>query len=61
MTPDLAELVGYFMGDGSLHAKGIRFCVADADLDVVERLQVLGKELFGLEAAVVHGSRATRR
>ncbi|WP_242584018.1 adenosylcobalamin-dependent ribonucleoside-diphosphate reductase [Amycolatopsis sp. 195334CR] len=49
---DLAELVGYFMGDGSLHAKGLRFCVADADLDVVERLRVLGKGLFGIEAAV---------
>jgi ribonucleoside-diphosphate reductase alpha chain len=49
---DLAELVGYFMGDGSLHAKGLRFCVADADLDVVERLRILGKQLFGLEAGV---------
>ena len=37
------------MGDGSLHAKGIRFCVADTDLDVVERLRVLGKSLFNLE------------
>ena len=34
VTPYLAELVGYFMGDGSLHAKGIRLCVADTDLDV---------------------------
>ncbi|MFG1951322.1 adenosylcobalamin-dependent ribonucleoside-diphosphate reductase [Micromonospora sp. NPDC048830] len=49
---DLAELVGYFMGDGSLHAKGVRFCVADTDLDVVERLRVLGKALFGLEPVV---------
>lgn len=49
---ELAELVGYFMGDGSLHAKGVRFCVADADLDVVERLRVLGKGLFGLEPVV---------
>ena len=40
VTPELAELVGYFMGDGSLHAKGIRLCVADTDLDVVERLGV---------------------
>jgi ribonucleoside-diphosphate reductase alpha chain len=47
---DLAEVVGYFMGDGSLHAKGIRFAVADTDLDVVERLRVLGKSLFGIEA-----------
>ncbi len=49
---DLAELVGYFMGDGSLHAKGIRLCVSDSDLDVAERLSVLSKELFGLSAVV---------
>ncbi|MGI8799076.1 MAG: LAGLIDADG family homing endonuclease [Pseudonocardia sp.] len=52
MDADLAELVGYFMGDGSLHAKGIRLCVADADLDVVDRLQQLTKGLFGIEADV---------
>jgi ribonucleoside-diphosphate reductase alpha chain len=47
LTPDLAEVVGYFMGDGSLHSKGIRFCVANSDMDVADRLEVLGKELFG--------------
>jgi ribonucleoside-diphosphate reductase alpha chain len=52
VTPGLAELVGYFMGHGSLHSKGIRFCVADTDLDVVARLEVLGKELFGLQPVV---------
>jgi ribonucleoside-diphosphate reductase alpha chain len=52
VTADLAELVGYFMGDGSLHAKGIRLCVADTDLDVAERLGVLSKELFGLSPVV---------
>ncbi|MCA1703425.1 MAG: ribonucleoside-diphosphate reductase, partial [Actinobacteria bacterium] len=51
---DLAELVGYFMGDGSLHAKGIRFCVADTDLDVVERLRILSKCLFELEPVVAN-------
>ena len=50
--PELAELVGYFMGDGSLHAKGVRLCVADTDLDVVDRLRVLSKELFHLEPTV---------
>ncbi len=50
MTADLAELVGYFMGDGSLHAKGLRLCVAQDDTDVAERLTYLGRELFGLEA-----------
>jgi ribonucleoside-diphosphate reductase alpha chain len=52
VTAELAELVGYFMGDGSLHAKGIRFCVADTDLDVLARLEVLAKELFGLQPVV---------
>jgi len=52
MTADLAELVGYFMGDGSLHAKGLRFCVTDGDQDVVDRLVNLGRDLFGLEAAI---------
>ncbi len=48
VTAELAELVGYFMGDGSLHAKGIRLCVANTDLDVADRIGVLAKELFGL-------------
>jgi ribonucleoside-diphosphate reductase alpha chain len=52
VTPELAELVGYFMGDGSLHAKGIRFCVADTDSDVAEHLGVLAKGLFGLHPVV---------
>ncbi|MDQ3304546.1 MAG: vitamin B12-dependent ribonucleotide reductase [Actinomycetota bacterium] len=52
MSPELAELVGYFMGDGSLHSRGLRLCVADTDLDVIDRLRILSKELFGLEAHV---------
>ncbi len=52
MTADLAELVGYFMGDGSLHSKGLRFCVTNGDQDVVDRIVDLGRDLFGLEAAV---------
>ncbi|CAN5407389.1 hypothetical protein BH23ACT9_BH23ACT9_31440 [soil metagenome] len=49
MDVELAEFLGYFMGDGSLHAKGIRLCVADGDVDVVDRLRLLGKQLFNLE------------
>jgi ribonucleoside-diphosphate reductase alpha chain len=48
MTAALAEVLGYFMGDGSLHSRGLRFCVADTDLDVLERLQILSKECFGV-------------
>jgi ribonucleoside-diphosphate reductase alpha chain len=52
MSSDLAEFVGYFMGDGSLHTKGIRLCVTDGGDDVVDRLVELGRSLFGLTAAV---------
>jgi len=52
MGADLAELLGYFMGDGSLHAKGLRFSVTAKDTDVAERLVSLGRSLFGLEAAI---------
>ncbi len=52
MTPDLAELIGYFMGDGSFHSKGLRFCVSQVDTDVVMRLQELAKTLFNLEATI---------
>jgi ribonucleotide reductase alpha subunit len=52
MNADLAELIGYFMGDGSFHAKGLRFCVAQQDGDVVDRLRDLGRSLFNLEASV---------
>ena len=52
MSPELAEFVGYFMGDGSLHAKGLRLCVTAGDIDVVERLRLLAKEIFNLETRV---------
>jgi ribonucleoside-diphosphate reductase alpha chain len=52
MLPELAELVGYFMGDGSLHAKGLRFCVTSGDRDVLDRIVDLGEVLFGIDAHV---------
>jgi ribonucleoside-diphosphate reductase alpha chain len=52
MTPELAELVGYFMGDGSLHSKGLRFCVSGADMDVAAHLVERIKSLFNITATV---------
>jgi ribonucleoside-diphosphate reductase alpha chain len=48
VSEELAELVGYFMGDGSLHAKGIRLCVAENDQDVADHLCRLSEKLFNL-------------
>ena len=52
MTADLAELVGYFMGDGSLHSRGLRLQVAGTDRDVIERLAELAQGLFGLKVGL---------
>ncbi len=62
MTPELAELVGYFMGEGSLHSRGLRFGVTAGDFDVVERLLQLGKETFGFlgQATPKRGSTEVR-
>ncbi|MBI1292152.1 hypothetical protein GC173_13060 [bacterium] len=49
VTPELAEFVGYFMGDGSLHAKGLRLCVARGDDDVLARLSELSASLFNIK------------
>ncbi|MDO8553351.1 MAG: LAGLIDADG family homing endonuclease [Candidatus Micrarchaeota archaeon] len=49
MSAEFAEILGYFMGDGSLHAKGLRFCVTNGDDDVTERLKELTKSLFNLD------------
>ena len=56
MTPDLAELIGYFMGDGSLHSKGPRFCVANTDADVAARVAHLVKSLFNVTAHITEQS-----
>jgi len=50
MTAELAELVGYFMGDGSVAADGLRLRVSGGDIDVVGYLERLAKSLFGIQA-----------
>jgi ribonucleoside-diphosphate reductase alpha chain len=56
ITPELAELVGYFMGDGSWHVKGLRFSIDARDTDVLTRLKTLSLSVFGLEAEEHPGS-----
>ena len=57
MDEELAEVIGYFMGDGSLHSKGLRFCVDNKDEDVVERLRRLVKNLFNLNVKITQQER----
>ncbi|HEX8770383.1 MAG TPA: LAGLIDADG family homing endonuclease, partial [Acidimicrobiales bacterium] len=56
MTPQLAELVGFFMGSGAVREDEIVLTVDASDFEVVERLERLGKEAFDRAARVsFHG------
>ena len=52
MNVDLAEFLGLFMGNGSLHEKSVRICVSTSDPDTIEHVRALGLRLFGLEGHV---------
>jgi ribonucleoside-diphosphate reductase alpha chain len=57
MTAELAELIGYFMGDGKVSGRGLRFFVPGGDYDVIDHLERTVKSLFGaaLEAGPEKG------
>jgi ribonucleoside-diphosphate reductase alpha chain len=57
LTPDLGELVGLYIGDGSNHRDGIRFTVGAEAPEVVEHIQQLCLRLFGKRATVASGGR----
>ncbi len=52
LTPELAELIGYFVGDGNSRRKSIRMCVVNTDRDVSGRLMFLIKKLFNKDAHI---------
>ena len=52
ITADLAELVGAFMANGSLHAKGIRIHIFWQDRTLINRTISLFSMLFGLKAYI---------
>ena len=52
LTSDLAELVGYFMGSGTLNSRGLRLTVSQDDADVRHRLVALARQLFNVDATV---------
>jgi ribonucleoside-diphosphate reductase alpha chain len=52
ITPELAELVGLYVGDGSNHRDGIRFTVGGDSPEIVRRIEALSIALFGKRATV---------
>lgn len=52
MTPELAELIGYYMGDGCFCGNELRLAVDQKDTDVIIRMQSLIKTLFNLDSRI---------
>jgi len=46
MTPELAEFIGLFVGDGSWHRDGLRFTVGKKQKDLIEHITKLSNWLF---------------
>ncbi len=58
MSPDLAYLVGFFMGDGSLKVRSLRFAVSDNA--TINRLTNLLESLFAAKVKVSTDNRSTK-
>jgi adenosylcobalamin-dependent ribonucleoside-diphosphate reductase len=58
ITPELAYLVGFFMGDGSLKQRSMRLSVSDPELkeELVRRI----REVFGVEPRLLQDPRSWR-
>jgi len=53
MGPELAEFLGYFMGDGYVHDEvGVKLVVESNAEDVDDHLRALGKSVFGVTPTV---------
>ena len=59
VTPELAELIGLYIGDGSNHRDGIRFSVNKDEPEILERIKWLSRKLFGKEVVVPEDKKRT--
>ncbi|MBL7130586.1 MAG: hypothetical protein ISS45_04160, partial [Candidatus Omnitrophica bacterium] len=57
LTSELAELIGLYIGDGSNHRDGIRFCVGDEDNDLLKRIKSISFKVFGKRVVISKGGR----
>lgn len=53
LNKDLAELLGFYIADGSNHRDGIRFTVGQHEKEIVDRITQLSINLFGKIPTVV--------
>jgi ribonucleoside-diphosphate reductase alpha chain len=59
VTPELAELIGLYIGDGSNHRDGIRFSVNKYESEILERIKWLSRKLFGKKVVVPEDKKRT--
>jgi ribonucleoside-diphosphate reductase alpha chain len=59
LTPELAELIGLYIGDGSNHRDGIRFTVSDKERDMISRIEFLSKKLFSRHVTIRRAGKST--
>ncbi len=57
MSPDLAEFLGLFFADGSIHAKGIRIACNAREPASYAHVTELGQRLFGITATLEDNGR----
>jgi ribonucleoside-diphosphate reductase alpha chain len=58
LTPELGEIIGLYIGDGSNHRDGIRFTVGAESADVIRRIEERSDALFGVKPAISRCSAA---
>jgi ribonucleoside-diphosphate reductase alpha chain len=58
LTPELAELIGIYIGDGANHQDGIRFSISETDdPDLIERIADISIKVFGKKTVISRGKR----
>ncbi len=58
LTPELAELIGIYIGDGANHRDGIRFSISHKDdPDLIKRIEGISLNVFGKKTVISKGKR----
>lgn len=52
LTPELSELIGYFVGDGCLSGSRLVFSVCLDDQDVIDKIKILMKLIFQIDGYI---------
>jgi ribonucleoside-diphosphate reductase alpha chain len=58
ITPELAELIGIYIGDGANHRDGIRFSISEKDdADIIKRIEEISLKVFAKPPVICRAKR----